>query len=60
MKIYVYSYSVKCIEIIELYPKGGLMVINETKLSDKKAERNVEKMHIQKKDISARTDWRRT
>ena len=23
-------------ETIELYPKGGLMVINETKLSDKK------------------------
>ena len=37
---------------IELYSKGGLMAINETKLSDKKAERNIEKMHIQKKDVN--------
>ena len=36
---------------IELYPKGGLMVINKTKLSDKKAERNVEKMHIREKNV---------
>ena len=37
---------------MELYPKGGLMVINETKLKDKKAERNVEKRHILKKDVN--------
>ena len=28
------------------------MVINKTKLRDKKAERNVEKMHIRKKDVN--------
>ena len=28
-------------ETIELYPKGGVMAINGTKLSVKKAERNV-------------------
>ena len=37
---------------MELYPKGGLMVINETNLMDKKAERNVEKRHILKKDVN--------
>ena len=38
-------------ETIELYPKGGVMVINGTKLSDKKAERNIEKVQIQEKDV---------
>ena len=37
---------------IGLYPKGGLMVINETKLRDKKAERYVEKMHTRKKEVN--------
>ena len=38
-------------ETIDLYPKGGVMVINETKLSDKKAERNIEKVQTQEKDV---------
>ena len=38
-------------ETMELYPKGGLMVINGTKLSDKNAERNVEKVRIQEKEV---------
>ena len=37
---------------LELYPKGGLMVINETKLRNEKAERYVEKMHIQEKEVN--------
>ena len=37
-------------ETIKLYPKGGVMVINETKLSDNKAERNIEKVQIQEKE----------
>ena len=31
-------------ETIGLYPKGGLMVIKETKLSDKNAKRYIEKI----------------
>ena len=38
-------------EILKLYPKGGVMVINGTQLSDKNAERNVEKVWIQEKEV---------
>ena len=38
-------------ETIELYPKGGVMVINGTRLSDKKAERNIEKVQIPENDV---------